>query len=248
MRTAFSVVFAAVLATQGAFADAQAPAGAASAGAAPAAAAAPAAPAAAAPAAAAPAPAAAAAPAKPDSAAGGKIAAGVCAACHGADGNSTIVTNPKLAGQHPEYLAKQLAAFKENKDRSNAVMLGFAAALSPDDMRNVAAYFSEQAPKEGAAHNAATVKLGEKIYRGGIAEKSVPACAACHGPAGSGIPAQYPRLAGQWFDYTQAQLAAFRLGQRKNDPASAMRDIAGRLSDQEMAAVADYIAGLKSAN
>jgi cytochrome c553 len=228
MRIAFSVVFAALLATQGAYAadDAKAPASA-------------------------PAPAAAAAvkvvAAKPDSAAGAK-AAQVCAACHGPDGNSPVPAYPKLAGQHPEYLAKQLAAFKANTDRKNPVMMPMATVLSPDDMRNVAAYFSEQKAKEGSARNAATVRLGEKIYRGGIAEKGVAACAGCHGPAGSGIPAQYPRLAGQWFDYTKLQLTNFRAGLRKNDPAGAMRGVAANLSDPEIDAVSDYIAGLKSVN
>lgn len=224
MKTAFSVVFAALVAVQGAHAADE--------------------PKAAAPATAASAP----APVKADTAAGGKIAAQVCAACHAADGNSTIAANPKLAGQHREYIARQLAAFKENKDRKNAVMLGFAGTLSPADMLNVAAYFSEQAPKSGAARSAATVKAGEKIYRAGIADKGIAACAGCHGPAGSGIPAQYPRLAGQWGDYTKAQLMAFRSGERKNDPTGAMRGIAAKLSDQEIAAVSDYIAGLKSAN
>jgi cytochrome c553 len=186
--------------------------------------------------------------AKPDAAKGQQIATTVCAACHAADGNSIIAANPKLAGQHPEYLARQLAAFKENKDRKNPIMLGFAGALSPADVANLAAYFSEQKPKEGVARSAATVKMGEKIYRAGIADKAIAACAGCHGPAGSGIPSQYPRLAGQWGDYTRAQLMAFRAGERKNDPAGAMRGVAAKLSDQEIAAVADYIAGLKSAN
>jgi cytochrome c553 len=185
---------------------------------------------------------------KADTARGSQIAAQACAACHNADGNSVAAANPKLAGQHPEYLAKQLAEFKENKARKNAIMVGFAAALSPEDMFNVAAYYAGQAPKEGAARNAATVRLGERIYRGGIAEKGVAACAGCHGPAGGGIPAQYPRLAGQWAEYTKAQLAAFRAGERANDPNAMMRGVAAKLSDREIDAVSDYIAGLKRAN
>jgi cytochrome c553 len=122
------------------------------------------------------------------------------------------------------------------------------AALSADDMRNVAAYYASQTPKEGAARNAATVRLGERIYRGGIAEKGVAACAGCHGPAGSGIPAQYPRIAGQWAEYTKLQLVSFRSGERANDPSGMMRGVAAKLSDREIDAIADYIAGLKRAN
>ena len=185
---------------------------------------------------------------KADTALGSQIATQVCAACHNPDGNSTASANPKLAGQHPEYLAKQLENFKANKTRKNAVMMGFAGALSVTDMRNVSAYYAEQKPKEGAARNAVAAKLGEKIYRGGIPEKGVAACAGCHGPAGTGIPAQYPRLAGQWAEYTRLQLSNFRVGDRANDPAGMMRGVASRLSDKEIEAVADYVAGLKYAN
>ena len=160
----------------------------------------------------------------------------------------SAAANPKLAGQHPEYLSRQLASFKENKARKNPVMMGFAVALTPEDAANVSAHFAAQKPKEGAARNAATVKLGEKIYRGGVADKGIAACAGCHGPAGAGIPAQYPRLAGQWADYTKTQLMAFRAGERQNDPQGMMRGVAAKLSDKEIDAVADYIAGLKQAN
>lgn len=186
--------------------------------------------------------------AKADLARGSQIASQVCAACHAADGNSAAAANPKLAGQHPEYLAKQLANFKDSKTRKNPVMMGFATALTPEDMANVAAYYATQKPKDGAARNPATVKLGEKIYRGGVADKGIAACASCHGPAGAGIPAQYPRVAGQWADYTKAQLMAFRAGERQNDPQGMMRGVAAKLSDKELDAVADYIAGLKPAN
>ena len=186
--------------------------------------------------------------AKLDLARGSQIATQVCAACHAADGNSAAAANPKLAGQHPEYLARQLAGFKENKARKNAIMKGFADALTPEDAANVSAFYAVQKPGTGAARNVATVKMGEKIYRGGIAEKGVAACASCHGPAGSGIPAQYPRLAGQWADYTKAQLISFRAGERQNDPQSMMRGVASKLSDKEIDAVADYIAGLKQSN
>ncbi len=185
---------------------------------------------------------------KADTALGSQIATQVCAACHNPDGNSTASANPKLAGQHPEYLAKQLVDFKANKTRKTAAMMGFAGAMSVADMRNVSAYYAEQKPKEGAARNAIAAKQGEKIYRGGIPEKSVAACAGCHGPAGMGIPAQYPRLAGQWAEYTKLQLANFRVGERANDPAGMMRGVASRMSDKEIEAVADYVAGLKYAN
>lgn len=165
-----------------------------------------------------------------------------CAACHGAAGNSTIVLNPKLAAQHEAYLVKQLMEFR-TPQRNNPVMTGIAKALTDEDMKNIAAYLAKQSPKPGAAKNKDLVELGKKIYRGGIAEKNVPACAACHGPAGAGIPAQFPRLAGQHQDYTDAQLKSFRGGARNNN--AQMTTIAKRMSDEEMQAVADYVAGLK---
>lgn len=187
------------------------------------------------------------APAKPDAAKGQKVASEVCGACHGADGNSTTPVNPKLAGQHADYLYKQLVNFKPQGDkpaeRANPVMAGFAAALSDADMRNVAAWFASQAIKPASAKNKAVVEQGQKIYRAGIAEKGVPACAGCHSPNGAGIPAQYPRLAGQFADYTEAQLTAFRQGTRKN--SSQMTTIAARMSDAEIKAVSDYVAGLR---
>ena len=187
--------------------------------------------------------------AKIDTARGSQIASQVCAACHAADGNSPAAANPKLAGQHPEYLTRQLASYKENKARKNPVMMGFAAALTAEDAANVSAYYAAQKPDaKGAARNPAAAKLGEKIYRGGVADKGIAACAGCHGPAGAGIPAQYPRIAGQWADYTRAQLMAFRAGERQNDPQGMMRGVAAKLSDKEIEAVADYIAGLKQAN
>ncbi|RQR53332.1 cytochrome c4 [Burkholderia sp. Bp9126] len=188
--------------------------------------------------------------AKPDLDRGKAIAAQVCASCHGADGNSASGGFPKLAGQHPEYLVKQLNDFKAQPGakgpvRNNPVMVGFASALSADDMRNVAAYYGSQATQPGTAHVAATVPLGQKIYRGGIAEKGVPACASCHGPTGQGLPIQYPRLSGQWSDYTVAQLTAFQQGVGARNNNEAMHQIAVRLSDSEIKAVADYIAGLR---
>ncbi|WP_118184125.1 c-type cytochrome [Paraburkholderia phosphatilytica] len=188
-------------------------------------------------------------PAKPDVNRGQAIATQVCASCHGADGNSTGGAYPKLAGQHPEYLVKELKDFKPQPGgkppaRNNPIMAGIAGALSDQDMVNVAAYFAAQAPKPGFAHNKATVPLGQQIYRGGIADKGVPACAACHGPTGQGIPSQYPRLSGQWSDYVVAQLTAFQQGPGARNNNDAMHAIASKLTDSEMKAVADYVAGL----
>jgi cbb3-type cytochrome c oxidase subunit III len=188
-------------------------------------------------------------PAKPDINRGQAIAAQVCASCHGADGNSTGGAYPKLAGQHPEYLVKQLMDFKtqpgaKQPARNNAIMAGMAAALSNQDMVNVAAYFAAQTPKPGYAHDKNTVALGQKIYRAGIAERAVPACASCHGPTGQGIPVQYPRLSGQWAEYTVAQLNAFTQGAGARNNSDPMHTIASRLSDSDIKAVADYIAGL----
>lgn len=187
---------------------------------------------------------------KADVAKGQQIATQVCAACHGPDGNSTAPANPKLAAQHPEYLAKQLANFKPRAggkapERENAIMAGFAAALSPDDMRNVAAFYRAQKLIPEKARNKDTIELGQRIYRAGIPDRGVSACAGCHGPRGEGVPAQFPALAGQYADYTDAQLKSFRAGARANDPNRMMRMTAARMSDAEMKAVADYIAGLR---
>jgi cytochrome c553 len=187
---------------------------------------------------------------KADLAKGQKIATEVCAACHGPDGNSIGPANPKLAGQIPEYLAKQLANFRpgaNNKpaERPNNIMAGFAATLSPEDMRNVAAFYAGQKLIPEKAIDKKTIELGQSIFRGGIAEKNVPACAGCHGPTGTGVPAQYPLLGGQYAEYTEAQLRAIRSGERANDPNRMMRMTAARLSDAEIKAVANYIAGLR---
>jgi len=165
-----------------------------------------------------------------------------CVTCHGAAGNSTITANPKLAGQHEAYIYKQLVNFG-TPERNQAIMTSYAKMLTDEEKKNIAAYLSAQATKPGAAKNKDTVEFGKKIYRGGIAEKSVPACASCHGATGAGIPAQYPRIGGQHQDYTSAQLTLFRAGGRKNSPQ--MATIAKRMSDDEIKAVSDYIAGLK---
>ncbi|MFG6416841.1 c-type cytochrome [Roseateles sp. DC23W] len=184
----------------------------------------------------------AAASAKPDLAKGGAISTQVCVACHTADGSRGAPANPIIAGQHPEYLAKQLHEFKSGK-RKNAIMSGMAAPLSEEDIRNVSAFYASKTAKPGFAKNKATVALGEKIYRGGIADRNIPACAGCHGPTGSGMPAQYPRLGGQHGDYIDAQMTAFRAGTRANAPM--MTAIAAKMNDKEIKAVSDYIAGLR---
>ncbi|MFM7004682.1 MAG: c-type cytochrome, partial [Limnohabitans sp.] len=162
--------------------------------------------------------------------------------CHAADGNSMIPVNPKLAQQHPEYILKQLQEFKSGK-RANPVMMGFAAQLSTEDMRNVAYFVASKTASPGFAKEKETVGLGEKIYRGGIADRQIAACAGCHGPNGSGMPAQYPRLSGQHADYTVSQLTQFRDGVRKNSVQ--MTQVAAKMNDREIKAVSDYIAGLR---
>lgn len=183
----------------------------------------------------------AAAPAKADPIKGQEKAA-ACMACHTADGTRGLPANPILQAQHAEYIVKQLTEFKSGK-RANAIMAGMAAALTPEDMANIAAFYNSKAPVTGAARNKDTVALGEKIYRGGIAAKQVPACAGCHAPSGAGMPAQYPRLGGQHAEYTEAQLVAFRSGARGN--SAQMMSIAARMSDKEIKAVSDYISGLR---
>lgn len=166
----------------------------------------------------------------------------VCAACHGPDGNSATPANPKLAGQHQQYIQKQLTEFKSGK-RASAVMSGMVAALTPEDILNISAWVSQQKPKSGTAKDKDSILLGEKIYRGGIADRQIAACSGCHSPNGAGMPAQYPRLSGQQNDYTVAQLTAFRDGSRKNSVQ--MTQVAAKMNDREIKAVSDYIAGLR---
>jgi len=172
------------------------------------------------------------------------IAGQLCAACHGADGNSPLPMNPSLAGQHPEYLFKQLNEFKSGS-RNNAVMMGMVAGLSAEDMRNLAAYYSAQKPGESAAKDKDLVAQGRKLFRGGNLATGVAACAGCHSPNGAGIPSQYPRLAGQHPEYVATQLKAFRAGERANDVNNIMRAVAARLTDKEIASVAEYLTGLR---
>jgi cytochrome c553 len=180
--------------------------------------------------------------AKPDLAKGAALYGQVCVACHAADGNSTTPVNPTLAQQHPEYLVKQLQEFKSGK-RANAIMKGFAAALSDDDMRNIAFWLADQKAKTGFAKEKDLVRMGERIYRGGIADRQIAACAGCHSPNGAGIPSQYPRLSGQHAEYTASQLNAFRSGARHNN--AQMTGVAAKMNDLEIKAVSDYIAGLR---
>jgi cytochrome c553 len=162
------------------------------------------------------------------------------------DGNSTNAANPSLAGQHPEYISKQLQNFKSG-DRKSPVMGPIAAKLSADDINNLGAYFGEQKAKPRTAKDKELATLGQKIYRGGNSSTGVPACAACHAPNGAGIPSQYPRLGGQHAEYVLTQLKNFRSGERsvKKSEVNVMPNIAGKMSDQEMKAVAEYIAGLR---
>ena len=177
------------------------------------------------------------------------IANQVCAACHGADGNSTAPANPKIAGQGVDYLHKQLRDFKaaggKKPVRESAIMNGMVANLSEADMKGLAAYYSGQALKPAAAADKDLAAAGQKLWRGGDIANGVPACAGCHGPAGAGVPAQFPRLGGQYADYVVAQLTAFREGKRANDPNSMMRGVAAHMTDRQIRAVAEYAAGLR---
>ncbi|QTD44786.1 c-type cytochrome [Ottowia testudinis] len=184
------------------------------------------------------------APAAPkvDLAKGAASYATVCVACHAADGNSTVPLQPTLAQQHPEYTLKQLLEFKSGA-RKDPIMQGFAAGLSEDDARNIAFWLASQKAKPGFAKEKALVMTGERIFRGGIPDRQIPACAGCHSPNGAGIPAQYPRLSGQHADYTVKQMVAFRDGTRTNN--AVMQGVAAKMNDREIKAVSDYIAGLR---
>ena len=182
-------------------------------------------------------------PAQPDLAKGEATFGGVCVACHGPDANSVIPVNPTLAQQHPEYLIKQITDFKSGA-RANPIMMGMASTLATDaDVRNVAYFLASKSAKPGTAKDKELAALGERIFRGGVMDRQIPACAGCHSPNGAGIPAQYPRLKGQMPDYTAAQLTAFRDGVRKN--SLQMSQVAAKLNDREIKGLADYIAGLR---
>ena len=181
---------------------------------------------------------------KGDPAKAQKIVNDVCGGCHATDGNSSSPAYPSLAGQHPEYIAKQLTEFRSGA-RKNAIMAPNAAKLTDAEILDLAAYYSAQQPKPKMAKDAALVAEGQKIYKGGNAGSGVPACASCHGPAGSGIPVQFPRLAGQHAKYVLSQLKNFRSGDRANDGGKMMQVIARKMTDQEMKAAAEYISGLR---
>ncbi len=182
--------------------------------------------------------------AKADPAKAQTIVNTICVGCHGADGNSPLPANPKLSGQHAGYITKQLLNFKSG-ERANPIMMGMSAGLSPEDMKNLGAYFSEQKPTGGEVKDKVLAAKGEKLYRGGDLVRNVAACAACHGQNANGIPAQYPRLAGQHADYIEAQLKTFRTSERANDPGKMMQGVAAKLSDADIKALAEYISGLK---
>lgn len=176
-------------------------------------------------------------------AAAGQAKTAVCAACHGADGNSAIANFPKLAGQNEKYLLKQMKEIKAGV-RPVVEMTGLLDALSEQDMADIAAYFAKKNVQIGHAAKD-QVDAGQKIYRGGIASKGVAACTACHGPQGGGnASAAFPAVSGQHAAYVEKQLKLFRTEDRSNDPNSMMRDIAARLSDKEIKAVSSYIQGL----
>jgi cytochrome c553 len=174
----------------------------------------------------------------------GQALVGACAACHGMDGNSAVSVNPNLAGQHADYIAKQLAEFKAGT-RANAIMAGMAAGLTPENMADLGAYFRTQKVRAPGAKNRDLVEQGRKLYRGGDTARGLPACSACHSPTGAGMASQFPRIGGQHADYTVAQLKAFRAGERANDGAAMMRTVAAKLTDTEMSALAEYLSGLR---
>jgi cytochrome c553 len=190
-----------------------------------------------------------AAPPKPDLAKAKQIVDQLCAACHGPDGNSASPTNPSIAGQHAEYLTLQLMHFQSGI-RPNAVMQSMVAKLTADDLRALGIFFSQQKAKPSAAKDPQLVAAGQKVFRGGNTASGVPACAACHSPDGAGIPVRYPRVAGQYADYALAQLKAFKAGERGADKegkdvnGKVMAQIAARMSEPEMQAVAEFASGL----
>jgi cytochrome c553 len=187
--------------------------------------------------------------AKPDLAKAKQTADQICAACHGADGNSPTPANPNLAGQQAAYITAQLEHFKSGI-RNNAIMAGMVTTLTSSDMQALGIYFSQQKPKAAGIRERELVLAGQKLYRGGNSATGLPACAACHSPDGAGIPSRYPRLGGQHADYALAQLKAFKAGERGMDKdgkdvnGRVMAQVAARLSDQEMRAVVQYASGL----
>lgn len=183
-------------------------------------------------------------------AAKGQALAGVCAGCHGADGVSPIPTQPNLAGMSWQYIAKQLKHFKTGQ-RDNAIMKGFAATLSDGDMKALGIHYASMKGRPIGTKDEKLAKTAERLYRAGDAARGIPACAGCHSPSGAGIPALYPRVGGQHAEYTVAQLTAFRSGVRggaskddANPTGKMMMTIAGKLTEGEIKALAEYTAGL----
>ncbi|GAA3542812.1 c-type cytochrome [Zobellella aerophila] len=179
----------------------------------------------------------------------GKAKAATCAACHGADGNSPTDMYPKLAGQHASYLEKQLVEFKAaasgGAGRSNAIMAGMVMPLSEQDMADLAAYFASESVTPVAVSED-VIEQGSALYQGGDIERGITACIACHGPRGEGLEsAKFPRISGQHPAYVVAQLKAFRAGERENDPNGMMRDIAKKLTDEDIEVLSQYVVGLR---
>jgi cytochrome c553 len=183
--------------------------------------------------------------------AGARVAQ-TCAACHGLDGNATSTGFPKLAAQHADYIVKQLHDYRTAKGakgpaRVNPIMNGVAATLTEAQIRDVALYYSRQTFKPGVASTGGKeLKLGQSIWMAGIADRAVPACASCHGPSGAGMPSRYPRVGGQWQTYLETELQMFRNDRRTNSPE--MHDIASRMTDRQLAAAADFAAGLRASS
>ena len=179
---------------------------------------------------------------------GKTVAGGVCAGCHGNDGNSIIPTNPILAGQHAAYIQKQLHNFQvksgdEKAMRENAIMLGFASGLNDEQIADVAAYYNQQKTQPSYTKNKELALIGESIYKGGDVQNGIPACSSCHGPKGAGIPNQYPRIAGQYTEYTTSTLLSYKSGSRANNKQ--MMTISKRMSNDQIDAVSEYLAGLR---
>jgi len=180
----------------------------------------------------------------------GAQVAQTCAACHGIDGNASSTQFPKLAAQHADYIVKQLHDYRVAKGaakpaRLNPIMNGIAATLTDAQIRDVALYYSRQVFKPGVAFaDKKEIKLGQSIWMAGIPDRAVPACMSCHGPGGAGMPSRYPRIGGQWQGYLENELQLFRNDRRTNSPE--MHDIASRMTDKQIAAVAAYAAGLRA--
>ena len=179
-------------------------------------------------------------------AAAGKTKAMACGGCHGMDGNSTVPTFPKLAGQGEAYIVKQIADFKANKTRTDAMMMPMVAGLTDQDAADIGAYYQSQKLASAATFDESKIALGREIYKGGNLQSGVPACQGCHGPTGAGnAPAGYPQVGGQYAGYTLKQLNAFKDGSRSNDKNEMMRSVLAKMTDAEIEAVTQFMASLK---